>query len=323
MAVSTVDVTAVSAVDDRRTPRFGAKSRRALWFWLFVGPFFVGLLIFNYIPIGWSLVLSFAEARNTVTPTAWVGFQNYVDLLQDAAFRDSLLTFAIFALFIVPTTYVLSLGLAILVNQARFMRAFFRSAYFLPAACSYVVAATIWKQSIFNGLPSGIANIVMGWFGVDSVAWLATAQPPLYWVVLVTLRLWLQVGFYMILLLAALQKISPDLYEAAMVDGAKPGWQTFRFITLPQLRAASVAVLVLLLINAFQAFDEFWNVLQSARGYPPYARPPLVYLYNTSLGTGQDFGHGGAGAVILTLLIVVFTLAQGRILGFGRDRNAS
>ncbi len=106
----------------------------------------------------------------------------------------------------------------------------------------------------------------------------------------------------MLLFLAGLQRIPAVLYEAAAVDGASRGWQTFRYITLPQLRATSAAVLVLLLINAFQAFDEFYNLLSNTGGgtYPPYARPPLVYLYYVALGRQQDFGHGSAGAVILT-----------------------
>jgi multiple sugar transport system permease protein len=159
---------------------------------------------------------------------------------------------------------------------------------------------------------------VLGWFGVAPVAWLSVTQPPWYWMVIVTVRLWLQVGFYMILFLAALQRISPTLYEAAAIDGAT-GWKVLRYITVPQLAATSSAVLLLLLVNAFQAFDEFYNLLSSTGQYPPYARPPLVYLYYTALGSGQDFGHGSAGAVILTLVIAVVALAQGRFMRFGRE----
>ncbi|KAA2257130.1 sugar ABC transporter permease [Solihabitans fulvus] len=286
---------------------------------MFVGPFAVGLAVFAYLPIGWSVLLSFFDARDTVTPTRFVGLDNYLHMLTEGPFLASLGTFSLFALFIVPTTFVLSLALALLVNQIGFARAFFRSVFFLPTACSYVVASLVWKLSIFNGVRFGLANTVLGWFGVDNIAWTASTDPPWYWLVLVTLRLWLQLGFYMILFIAGLQRIPRHLYEAAWIDGARPGWQTFRHITLPQLRATSVAVLLLNLIAAYQAFDEFYNVLSTARGYPPFARPPLVYLYYTALGQGgQDFGRGSAGAVILAALIAIVTLLQGKVFGFAR-----
>lgn len=292
--------------------------KRNLWFWVFTGPFVVGLVVFAYIPLLWSVALSFFDARNTVTPTRFVGLSNYASMLGDSAFTASLATFAVFSLFIVPATYALSLCLALLVNRLRFAQAFFRSVFFLPTACSYVVASVIWKLSIFNGVRFGLANTVLRWFGADPAAWLSTIHPPWYWVVIVTVRLWLQAGFYMILFLAGLQRIPRPLYEAAAVDGARPGWQVFRHITFPQLRATSVAVVLLLVINAFQAFDEFYNLLSSARGYPPYARPPLVYLYYVALGQGQDLGLGSAGAVLLALIIAVVTVVQARWFGLGR-----
>jgi multiple sugar transport system permease protein len=198
------------------------------------------------------------------------------------------------------------------------MRAFFRSVFFLPTACSYVAAALIWKMSIFSGVRFGLMNTVIGWFGVDNIAWLSNPSPPWYWFVIVTARLWLQSGFYMILFLAALQNIPAELYEAAAIDGAKPGWQTFRYITLPQLRATSTAVILLLLIAAYQAFDEFFNLLSKTT----WGRPPLVELYYTALGENQDYGAGSAGAVILTVLIIIVTLFQGKLMGFGRGEEA-
>ncbi|MDX6313988.1 MAG: multiple sugar transport system permease protein [Streptomyces sp.] len=265
--------------------------------------------------------LSFFDARNTVTPDRFVGFGNYAEILGDRAFTSSLGVFAVFSLFIVPATYALSLALALMVNRLRFAQAFFRSVFFLPTACSYVVAATIWKLSVFNGVRFGLANTVLGWFGADGIAWLSTTRPPWYWLVLVTVRLWLQAGFYMVILLAGLQRIPRTVYEAAAVDGARPGWQTFRHLTFPLLRATSVAVVLLLVINAFQAFDEFYNLLSTARGYPPYARPPLVYLYYVALGQGQDLGLGSAGAVVLALLIAVVTVVQARWFGLGRKEE--
>jgi len=292
--------------------------RRHLWFWIFTGPFVIGLVVFSYIPLLWSITLSFFDARNTVTPTHFAGFANYVRVLTDPAFIQSLGTFALFALVVVPATYALSLSLALLVSQLGWGRAFFRSVFFLPTACSYVVAALIWKMSIFSGVRFGLANTVLGWFGAAPVAWLSTTQPPWYWLVIISVRLWLQAGFFLVLFLAGLQRIPRTLYEAAAVDGAQPGWQTFRYITFPQLRTTSVAVVLLLVINAFQAFDEFYNLLSSSRGYPPYARPPLVYLYYVALGQGQDLGVGSAGAVVLALIIAVATVMQARWFGLGR-----
>jgi multiple sugar transport system permease protein len=302
--------------------RVAGHQNNNLWFWVFVGPFALGLVVFVITPVVWSVVLSLFEARNTVSPTEFVGLRNYREMLSDRAFRQSLVTFVAFAAFIVPLTFVCSLGLALLVNRARVAKAFFRSVFFLPVACSYVVASLIWRMSIFNGVRFGLANTVLRAFGFEGRQWLSRPDPPLYWVVIVSQRLWLQVGFYMLLFLAGLQRIPQALYEAAAVDGATRGWQTFRFITFPQLRATSAAVVVLLLVNAFQAFDEFYNLLSNAAGsYPPYARPPLVYLYYVALGRQQDFGHGSAGAVILTLIIATFTLIQGRLFGFGRRES--
>ncbi|GAA1568459.1 sugar ABC transporter permease [Kribbella sancticallisti] len=300
-----------------RKSRQSATRGNILWFWAFVGPFVLGLLVFSYLPILWSLVLSFFEAQNTVTPSKFVGLQNYLDMLTDRNFLSSLGTFTVFAIFIVPLTFVMSLALALLVNQVKVARAFFRSVFFLPTACSYVVASLIWKLSIFNGVRFGLANTVLGWFGIDQIAWLSTVDPPLYWIPIVSVRLWLQLGFYMILFIAGLQRISPTLYEAAYVDGARPGWQVFRYITWPQLRATSVAVLLLNLIAAYQAFDEFYNLV----GNVNFARPPLVYLYSISLGSIQDLGHGSAGAMILAVVIMVLTLLQSKIFGFGKAND--
>jgi multiple sugar transport system permease protein len=300
--------------------RLRGRQDRNLWFWVFVGPFFIGLLIFVYIPILWSVYLSFFDARNTVTPTHFVGLGNYLYLLTDDAFLSSMGTFLVFAVFIVPVTFAGSLALALLVNKARVAQAFFRSAFFLPTACSYVIAAMIWRLSLFSGARFGLFNTLLRSLGFDNVNWLGGGNY-FYWVVLVSLRLWLQVGFYMILFLAGLQRIPANTYEAAAIDGAV-GWKVFRHITLPQLRASSVAVLLLLFISAFQAFDEFYNTLISVGGYPPFARPPLVYLYLISLGQGsQDLGLGSAGTIILTLVIAVFGLVQLKILSRGSQEE--
>lgn len=306
--------------DKQKSIRRGQQKafKTTLAFWGFVGPLMIGLLIFFYIPILWSLILSFSNARSVVIPTGFVGLDNYRAMLGDASFIKALVTFTIFAVFIVPTTFAVSLGLALLVNSARFAQGFFRSVFFLPTACSYVLASIVWKMSIFNGSSYGLANTLRYVLlnGADPIAWISTPNPPWYWMVLVTVRLWLQIGTYMIIFIAGLQDIPRELYEAAMVDGAKRGWQTFRNITFPMLRNASISVLLLNVIAAFQAFDEFKNIMTG--GNEILARPPLIYLFNVALND-QNYGYGSAGAIILTIIIVIFTLIQGRFLGFGRS----
>lgn len=289
--------------------------KTTLAFWCFVGPLLIGLLVFFFIPIIWSIVLSLSNARATITPQGFVGLANYRAMLTDANFLQALETFLVFALFIVPLTFICALALALLVKSITFAQGFFRLVFFLPAACSYVLASVIWKVSIFNGTDYGLANQVLGIFHIAPIEWVFTSSPPWYWLVLVTVRLWLQLGLYMIIFIAGLQDIPRELYEAASVDGASGGWQTFRYITFPGLRNVSTSILLLNIIAAFQAFDEFFNIMSN--GNSILARPPLVYLYQVAMTDG-NFGYGSAGALILTFIILCFTLLQARFLGFGR-----
>lgn len=317
------------AVPEAHPPRPGARKRggragRQAWvaFFVLTGPMLAGLLVFKYIAIGWGFLLSFNSARGTIALGNWNGLDNYRQLFASSAFTDSIMVILLFTAFIVPVTFCVSLGLALLVDRLRGGQAFFRTTFFIPAAVSYVVGAAIWKMSLFSGTPSSVANSIAGLFGQEPTAWIATTDPPLFWIVLVTVRLWLQVGLFMILFLAGLQQIPDELYEAARVDGAEHGWKTFRHITFPLLRNTSVAIMLLLIIHAFQAFDEFYNIMGGplTGGVDPDGRTPLVYLYGVALAD-QNYGLGSAGAFVLTMIIVVVTLLQGRIAGFGKARE--
>ncbi|MER8182371.1 sugar ABC transporter permease [Kitasatospora sp. NPDC094015] len=302
-----------------RRPRADLRAWGA--FALLAGPILVGLGVFKYVAIGWSFLLSFCDAHGTIALGHWVGLDNYRQLLGDPVLRSSLVQILLFTAFIVPVTFAVSLALALLVHRVRRGRALLRTAFLIPAAVSYVAASLLWKMCLFNGLPSGIANLIGSWFGMDAVPWLQTTSPPLYWVALITLRLWLQVGFYMVLFLAGLQAIPRDVYEAAALDGAT-GWRLLRRITLPMLRNTSVAVLMLQFIAAFQAFDEFYNLFNSGLSGTATApvQTPLVHLYDTAMGA-QNYGLGSAGAFVLTALIVGVTLIQGRFTGFGKGEE--
>lgn len=288
----------------------------------------IGLFLFTFVPIAWGFVLSFFRAYNTVHPSEFIGLENYRALLTSTAFQSSLITGVVYTFFIVPVSFIGALGLASLVNRLPVGTGISRTVFFLPAACSYVVGALIWRMNIFNGLPFGLANTILHQFGISSVAWIGTAQPPLYWIVLVTVRLWLQLGAFMIIFLAGIQEIPRPLYEAATVDGARPGWQTFRNITFPLLRNTSVAVGLLLAITAIQAFDEFYNIFAGlsagagqGTGGSYLAKPPMVYLYNVAF-SDNDIGRGAAGTFVITAVLVLFVIIPARKLGFGREERA-
>ena len=295
--------------------------RRADWgrisaFWLFMCPLVVGLLIFKYTAIIWGLLLSFSRAQGSISLGHWVGIDNYLTVVSSTGFRSALVTNVLFLLFIVPTTFLISLGLALLVNGLKRGQGFFRAVFFIPVAVSYVTASMVWRAGIFPSVNFGLVNMLLVSLHVAPVNWLYGTSPPWYWLVIVTVRLWLQVGFYMVLFIAGLQDIPAEIVEAARVDGAR-AWGLFRRITMPLLANTSIAVLLLQMIGAFQAFDEFYNLLHGT-AIASLARPMMLYLYDTALGQ-QDYGVGSAGAFILTVIIVMFTLLQGRLLGWGRE----
>jgi len=295
-----------------------------LTFWLMVSPLVLGLLIFTFAPIVWGFLVSLFESRGTVSLKQFVGLANYQEILTDRAYLRSLVFISQFSVFMVPMTYLLSLLLAVLVQNASFLKGFFRTVFFMPTAISYVIAAMIWRMSIFSGLPYGLANMV-SWvvFKADPLAWIGTVRPPLHFVVLISVRLWLQVGFYMIIFIAGMQDIPRELYEAAQVDGAQSKWTLFRYITFPLLRNTSIFVVLLNMIHAFQAFAEFYNILGTTwtgGALLSLARPPLVYLYQIAMGQ-QYYGRGTAGAFVLSALMIIATLIQSRLTG-GMGREA-
>lgn len=324
MGVTTLNPTKPKIVDANLSG--GRQSRAAsLSFWLFMAPALFGLGLFTLVPIAWGFLLSLSHAQNTIHFGHFIGIRNYLDLLTDPEFLRSLETISIFVILIVPITYALSLGLALLVNKAGRQTAFFRSVVFIPSAVSYVAASMVWRASLFSGTSSGFANHILLAAHIihQPIAWIGTVSPPWYWLVLVTARLWLQVGFYMIILLAGLQEIPKSLYEAAAMDGVKNWWQSLVYVTLPQLKATTISVVMLNMIAAFQAFDEFYNILGgsgASTGNIGLARPPLVYLYSIAL-SNEDFGRGAAGGFILTAIIIFVTLIQGRLFGFGESNT--
>ena len=269
--------------------------------WAFVLPATFLIVLFGIVPIGWAFLLSFQQNDLLTTPK-YIGLENYRNLLHDPVFRDSVRRTIVYTLLFVPLSVGGALGLAVLLNaKLRFSR-FYRTAVFIPVATSTVATAII-----FNWLldPTyGLANYLLGKVGLGPYGFFTDPDQALYAIVAMTVWGW--VGFDVIIYLAALQGISPDIMEAAELDGSR-GWSTFRHITLPLLSPATLFLIVWSTINALQVFDEIYV---TTRGGPLQATTVMVYYLYTQAFQFFHAGYAAAIALVLFAATLVFSIIQ-------------
>ncbi|SHF63568.1 carbohydrate ABC transporter membrane protein 1, CUT1 family [Loktanella atrilutea] len=192
---------------------------------------------------------------------------------------------------------------AVILNGRIRARGFFRSVFFFPVLLSPVVVALIWKWILQR---EGVLNAFLDWTGLGGINWLVDAQWAFGWSVFISV--WAHMGFYTLILLAGLQAIPRDVYEAATMDGAS-GWRTFRRITLPLLAPTMLVVLVLALIRGVQTFDEIYAF---TGGGPGTATTFIIqYIYERGFaGAPRLFGLAAAASLLVAGVLVVLTLAQ-------------
>jgi alpha-1,4-digalacturonate transport system permease protein len=195
------------------------------------------------------------------------------------------------------------LGTALVLNQKIKARGFFRSVYFYPVLLSPIVVALIWKWILQE---NGLLNGIIVSLGYDKVPFLVDAQWARFWVIIISV--WAFMGFYTLILLAGLQSIPSDLYEAASIDGANQ-WNTFANITMPLLMPQMVVVLVLSLIRAVQIFDL---VFAFTGGGPGTATLYLVqYIYSKGFSSpSKQFGLAAAASLVMAGVLIILTLIQ-------------
>jgi alpha-1,4-digalacturonate transport system permease protein len=195
---------------------------------------------------------------------------------------------------------------AVVLNRSVRGRGFFRSVFFYPVLLSPVVVALIWKWILQR---DGLLNALLVALGQDPIVFFLHANWATFWVIFIST--WAQMGFYMLILLAGLQSIPAELYEASSMDGANQ-WRSFRHITLPLLMPTMLVVTVLAMIRAVQVFDQVWVL---TGGGPGTATTYIVqYIYETGFASQvQRFGLAAAASVVLGLALLIFTLIQLRI----------
>ena len=275
--------------------------------YLLVLPLIAFIAVFTYVPIFTSLDLS-VRSWNFMSPTKpFVGLDNYGRLFASAAFWNSLTVTAWFAAISVPLRLGLALAIASYLKREALSSRLLRGALFLPTITSTVAIAVVFSW-VFS-TDYGLANAVLGWLGFGKVPWLQNPQLALF--VLIFINTWKQLGYDVIIYIAALQAVPQELYDAAAMDGGRR-MQVFRRVTFPLIMPTTYFLLVVSVIEAFQVFTVI-DVM--TRGGPAGATDMLVHLLYRTGFVLFDIGTGSALAVLLFVLLIVLALIKSRVIG--------
>lgn len=255
----------------------------------FIAPAFIFFTLFIIVPTVSSFYYSLTSWDGISPDIKFIGLANYREIFTSDRFRNALGNTVVLTVFISIFENAFALGLALLVDNVRWGKNFFRSAFYIPVLISGIVSGFIWK--IMYNYNFGTFNAVLGNLGLDSWKqdWLGNSALTLLMIGIV--MIWKGAGYYMIIYLASLQSVSVDLIEAAQIDGASP-WQRFKSITVPLISGAFTINFTLSLINGLKVFDQI-NVMTD--GGPGFTSETLVYLlYKVGFNEGrQGFGTFG------------------------------
>jgi multiple sugar transport system permease protein len=289
-------------------------SQRAAW--VFLAPAMIVLGLFFLLPVVAALALSLTDydlyALADIRNLRFIALANYVDLLQRPLFWSALGHTVYFVAIGVPLSMLASLGAALLLNSplAR-AKPFFRTALFAPVVTTVVAVAVIWRY-LFN-TKYGLVNFSLGELGIGPIDWLGDPRWSMPTIIL--FAVWKNFGYNMIIFLAGLQAIPPDLYEAARIDGASPMRQ-FRHITLPMLKPTMVMVSILTVSGYFQLFAEPYVMTE---GGPLQSTVSVLYLMYEEGFKWWSLGSASAVAFLLFVIMFAVTLAMLRYSRRGGD----
>lgn len=290
-------------------PKRGMKlnTRNTLVGMTFILPNFIGFLIFVLIPVLFSLVLSFMN-WDGFTEMTFAGLNNFKTIFSDRVFKAALGQTVVFSVFTVFFSMAAALFLAILLNNKLKGVNFFRSAIFFPYVASVVAVGAVWKAMFLKD--GGPVNALLSMLGVPNESlpgWLSSTKWALAAVIIV--QIWKNMGYFMIIYLAALQDVPSSLYEASSIDGASKRQQFWR-ITFPMLTPSHFFVLMMLVINSFKTFDLIFVLTEGGPGTSTTLLSQ--YIYNKSF-TSWDYGASSAASIILFLIVATLTLIQFRM----------
>ena len=288
---------------NKRRRRPAGSAGESLTAYAFVAPNMLLLLVFVLVPLGWAVLVSL-QRTNGFGAGVFVGVTNYGRLFGDPLFWRSTVNTVLFTVIVTPASMGLGLLIAVLLNAALPARGVFRSILITPMAISGVATALLGLLMFDEN--NGFLDKLLAAIGLPEVHWQSGSTAAFASVVLVTL--WWRVGFNMLIYLAGMQSIGPQLYEAARLDGAG-AWSRLRYVTLPLVGPSSFFLLILNVIYSFQVFDIIFVM---TGGGPQNATSVLVtYAYDQGFVTG-DQGYAAAIGMVLLVAMLVFTAVQWR-----------
>lgn len=293
----------------------GALTAERRWGYGLVAPALLVIILVTLYPLGYTLWLSFQAKiiKFPWLPQGWVGLANYRELLTSPRFWQAMAHTLLFTGASVALGLVLGLLAALALQRAGLLTGLARATVLLPWAIPTVVAAVMWLflvSPLFGLIPLGLRALG---FGENSLVLLA--RPWTAWTVIIATDVWKTTPFMTIMLLAGLQLIPGDLYEAAAMDGASR-WQAFRRITLPLLKPA---ILVALIFRTAQAFMVFDHIYALTAGGPGTATETLAFLNYQAILNDMRFGYGSALSVLIFLISMVFALLYIHSLGLSPE----
>ena len=285
------------------------KNKDRINIFLLLLPWILTFLVFWAYPVVYSFILSLSEYKTLSNETVFIGLDNYIAMFNDEVFLKALSNTLLFVFVTVPLTTSLATTLAVMVDRTNGkLKEFFKAAYFLPSVTSLVVIALIFKNLYSK---EGYINTLLQMVGMSgqSEGWLQSLDTALP--AIMAMDIWIATGYYMIIVLAGLQTIPKDLYEAADISGAT-AWQQLKSITLPMLKPTLLFILVVNTIKSFQVFIEIYVM---TKGGPLNETTTLVYqVYQNAFEMADKMGYASAVAYVLFFIILVISLMQMKLL---------
>ena len=282
----------------KKSPREKSETK---WGWIFIAPTMLGLIILNIIPIFQTIYQSFFKTGDFGKGNKFVGFQNYVKVFGDDEVWQSLWNTLKYAVVEVPISVILAIFLAVLLNKKLKGRSFFRTVFFLPMVSAPAAIAMVWKW-LYNS-NFGLINNLFG----TNVNWITDPKIAIYSIA--AIGIWSVLGYNIVLILAGLQEVPRDYYEAASLDGAN-GWQQLTKITVPLISPTLFFVIITRIIAAMQVFDVIYMMMDKRNNPALKKTESLVYLFYKYSFEQHKNGYGATVIVVLLFVIMILTVIQ-------------